>query len=45
MTQAAPAAQAAPKKKGLAEMNGVVICLQETHDTWSLDIQVGDNEF
>ena len=45
MTQAAPAAQAAPKKKGLAEMNGVVVnCLQETHDTWSLDIQVGDNE-
>ena len=37
--------KAAPKKKGLSQMNGVVVnCLQETHDTWSLDISVGDDE-
>ena len=49
MTQAAPAdapAKAAPKKKGLTEMNGLVVnCLQETHDTWSLDIQVDDLDY
>ena len=37
--------KAAPKKKGLVDMTGMVInCLQETHDTWSLDISVGENE-
>ena len=55
MTEAAPALEepvmkaptdikAAPKKKGLQQMRGVVVkCLQETHDTWSLDIFVGEN--
>ena len=49
MTQAPSAAPAAtkeaPKKKGLRPMNGKVVkCTQETHDTWSLDIAVGEGE-
>lgn len=32
----------APKKKGLRILKGEVVkCIQETHDTWSLDISVG----
>ena len=47
MTQAPSTAPAkeAPKKKGLQQMNGQVVkCIQETHDTWSLDISVGEGE-
>ena len=46
MTQAAstptPTPKEAPKKKGLRILKGEVVkCVQETHDTWSLDISVG----
>ena len=35
----------ASKKKGLQLMNGQVVkCIQETHDTWSLDISVGEGD-
>ncbi len=34
--------QEAPKTKGVSLMNGKVVkCVKETHDTWSLDIDVG----